>query len=78
MRLPFSYGTKRGNLETLVLHFSNRIFENKIIGICSAIFINAAYLYYCYYKSPIISMLIFFYVFVLLSHIIIYQLKGIK
>lgn len=77
MYLPFSYGTKRGKLETSILDFSNRIFENKIIGICSAIFINACYLFY-YYKSPIISILIFFYLFVLLSHIIIYQIKGNK
>ena len=77
MYLPFSYGTKRGKLETSILNFSNRIFENKIIGICFAIFINAWYLFYCY-KSPIISILIFFYFLVLLSHIILYQLKGNK
>ena len=73
MHLPFSYATKRGNFETSILNFSNRIFENKIIGVCSAIFINAAYLYYCYHKTPI-----FFYLFVLVSHIIINQLKGNK
>ena len=78
MRLPISYGTKRGNLETSLLNFSSLIFECKIVGICSAIFINASYLYYCYYKFPIISIFIFFYLFVLVSHIIINKLKGNK
>ena len=78
MHLPFSYATKRGNFETSILNFSNRIFENKIIGACSAIFINADYLYYCYHKTPIISIFIFFYLFVLVSQIIINQLKGNK
>ena len=78
MHLPLSFGTKRGNFETSILNFSNRIFENIIVGVCSAIFINAAYFYYCYHKTPIISILIFFYLFVLVSHIIINQLKGNK
>ena len=78
MHLPFSYSSKRGNIETSMLNFSNSIFENKIVGVCSAIFINASYLYYCYHKTSITSILIFFYLFVLVSHIIINQLKGNK
>ena len=70
--------TKKGWLETSILDFSNNIFYNKRLGIMISILINCIYIYLCYHKTPIISIVIFLYFLYLFSHIILYQLKGSK
>ena len=69
---------KKGEIETKILDISNNIFYNKEIGIILSIIINFLYIYLCYHKTPIISILIFFNFLFLLFHIIISQLTGNK
>ena len=76
MFLPNSFSSKRGELESKIINSSNRIFKNKIFGICFSILINAIFLYFCYYKKPLISAFFFFYLLFLISHIIAFQFKG--
>ena len=78
MLLPISFSTKRGELEIKIINISNGIFKNRIYGICFCIVINAIFLYFCYYKNPLISTFIFFYLLFLISHIILFQFKGNK
>ena len=78
MHPSIAFSSKRGNIDSKIIGFSKTIFENKKIGICFSILINAIYLYFCYYKSPIISIFISFYLLFLVSNIIIYQFKGDK
>ena len=70
--------TKKGEIETKILDISNNIFYNKELGIILSIIINFLYILLCYYRTPIISIVIFFIFLFLLSHIIIYQLKETK
>ena len=76
MLLPKEFSSKRGEFETKIINISNKIFKNKILGICFCLLINAIYLYFCYYKNPFIATFIFFYLLFLISHIIFYQFKG--
>ena len=69
---------KKSEIEAKILDISNNIFYNKEIGIILSIIINFLYIYLCYHKTPIISILIFFNFLFLLSHIILSQLKGIR
>ena len=69
---------KTNEIEAKILDISNNIFYNKEVGIILSIIINFIYIYLCYHKTPIISILIFFNFLFLLSHIIISQLNGTK
>jgi len=78
MHLPISFSKERGKIETKILDFSNKLFKNLKFGICFALLINAIYLYFCYYKKPIIELFIFLYFLNLILHIFIYQFKENK
>ena len=78
MFLPSAYSTKRGELETKIINFSNKIFENIIFGIFFDILINLIYIYCWYNKKTLIETFIFFYLLFLILHIIIYKFKGNK
>jgi len=75
MHLPSSFSSKRGKIESKILDFSNKLFKNFKFGLFFGLLINCIYLYFCYYKSPIIKILIIFYFINLIFHIIIYQFK---
>jgi hypothetical protein len=78
MRLPISFSDKRGELETKILKFSNRIFKNPKTGFTFAILNNILFLYSCYYKRPLFAIFIFFNLITLVSHIIMFQFIGKK
>ena len=78
MRLPISFSDHRGELETKILGFSNRIFKNPKAGFTFAILNNILYLYSCYYKRPIFAIFIFLNLITLVSHIIMFQIIGNK
>ena len=78
MRLPISFSDKRGELETKILGFSNRIFKNPKAGLTFAILNNILFLYSCYYKRPLFAIFIFFNLITLVSHIIMFQFIGKK
>ena len=78
MRLPISFSNKRGKIETKILDFSNAFFKNPKSGFIFAFLNNALYLYFCYYKRPLISIFIFFNLLILVSHIIMFQFIGNK
>ena len=78
MHLPSSFSSKRGKVETKIINYSNNLFMNFKFGLFCIILINGIYLYYCYYKRPIIEFCIFFYFSILIFHIIVYQFKGNK
>ena len=69
---------KTNEIEAKILDISNNIFYNKEVGIILSIIINFIYIYLCYHKTPIISILIFFNFLFLLSNVIISQLNGTK
>ena len=78
MRLPVSFMDKRGEIETKVLLFSNRIFQNPKFGFTFAIVNNILYLYSCYYKRPLFAIFIFFNLLTLVSHIIMFRFINNK
>ena len=78
MRLPISFMDKRGEIETKLLGFSNKIFNNPKAGFTFAIINNILYLYSCYYSLPLFAIFIFFNLITLVSHIIMIQLIGNK
>ena len=78
MRLPISFMDKRGEIETKILGFSNKIFKNPKVGFTFAILNNILYLYSCYYSLPLFAIFIFFNLITLVSHIIMIQLIGNK
>lgn len=78
MHLPASFSEKRGNIETKILDFSSRIFINLKVGLCFAIIFNAIYIYYWYHKASISAIFIFYVLFILIFHIIIYQFTEKK
>ena len=78
MHLPSSFSTKRGKIETKIIDYSNTLFKNFKFGLLCILLINGIYLYYCYYKKPILEFCLFFCFSVLIIHIVIYQLKGNK
>ena len=78
MHLPIAFSYKRNRFEEKLIEFSNKIFTKMIQGIIFALFNNAIYLYFCYYKRPFFYMFIFSYFLILISHIVIIQLVGTR
>jgi len=73
MRLPISFMDNRGEIESKIIEFSNRIFKNPKAGFTFAFLNNFLYLYSCYYKRPLFAIFIFFNLLILVSHIIMFQ-----
>lgn len=76
MHLPISFSYKRNKFEEKLIEFSNKTFENFKRGLVFAILNNALFLYLCYNKRPFFYMFVFYYLLILIFHIIIIQIVG--